>query len=62
MKKIFTSVFILLFLWMNSQNITFEDPSFKWLLVFSADAVRDLNGNFVKIDTDNAAEIAVNEG
>lgn len=61
MKKIFTSVFILLFLWMNSQNITFEDPSFKWLLVFSADTAKDLNGNFFKIDTNNDGEISLSE-
>jgi len=64
MKKIFTSVFILVFLLMNSQNIVFPDPVFKAVLVGAGPNVstaKDLNGNFFKIDSNNDGEISLSE-
>jgi len=64
MKKIFTSVFILVFLLMNSQNIVFPDPFFKAVLVGAGPNVttaKDLNGNFFKIDSNNDGEISLSE-
>lgn len=64
MKKIFTSVFVLVFIFINSQNIVFADPIFKAMLLSSNPTnivTKDLNGNPINADSNNDGEISFSE-
>jgi len=64
MKKIFTSVFVLVFIFINSQNIVFADPIFKAMLLSSNPTnivTKDLNGNPINADSNNDGEISLTE-